>query len=132
MADPVLSGLYGLRFDPLVWSDVAAALSIGLVVAGLIGLFVQLFRRLPRSNPAEARILAARALPDMDRAMVLCGVLKELTDQRAPGGTVWYERAVKVFNLDPTLAATLADLYRPGPAPDPEVLEGTLLELVRR
>lgn len=132
MADPVLSGLYGLRVDPFAWSDVAAALSIGLAAAGLIGLFVQLFRRLPRAKSAAARIVAARALPDADRAMVLCGVLKDLTDRRAPGGAAWYERAVNTFNLDPVLAASLADLYRPGPAPDPEVLETALLELVRQ
>lgn len=132
MTDPVLSGLYGLRPDAVHWSDIAAALSIGLAVAALIGLLLLAFRVRRSGHGLARRITAARTLPDVDRAMVLCGLLRELTEHRAPGDTEWQDRAIGAFALESALAGPLKDLYRPGPGPDPDLLERKLLALVRQ
>lgn len=132
MTDPLLSGLYGLRLEAVHWSDLAAALSIGLAVAALIGLLLLAFRSRRSGHGLARRIAVSRTLPDADRAMVLCGLLRELTDRRAPGDTEWQDRAIGAFSLDTALAEPLKDLYRPGPGPDPDLLERKLLALVRQ
>ncbi len=132
MTAPVLFGLYGLRSDAVHWSDIAAALSIGLAVAALIGLFLVVFHARRSGHGLARRITAAKSLPDADRAMVLCGLLRELTEHCAPGDATWQDRAIGAFSLDPVLAGPLKDLYRPGPSPDPDLLERKLLDLVRQ
>ena len=132
MTDPALSGLYGLRPDAVHWSDTVAALSIGLAVAGLIGFLLLVSRSKRPGHRLVRRITAARVLPDADRAMVLCGFLREITDRRAPGDAAWQDRAVDTFGLDVVLAGPLKDLYRPGPGPDPDLLERKLLALVQQ
>lgn len=132
MDELALSGLYGLRVAPLGWAEVAAALALGLLIAWLIGSAVMAFRARPRPEQLPMCIAAARALPAVDRSMVLCGLLKELTERQAPGAGPWSQRAVAAFGIDRETARRLADLYRPGPLPDPELLERAVLTASRR
>lgn len=131
MPDPALQGLYGLRPPSPGWDDVLAALAIGLILAGLIGVLALAFRKRPRPPTMHQAITRARALPSADRSLVLAGLLRELTDRRVPGPAPWGERAVKL-GLDRDSAARLGQLYRPGPAPDPDALERVLLAAGRR
>ena len=104
-----------------------AALGLGLLAAGLAAVAIRAFRARPRRPGLHARIAAARALPQPDRAMVLAALLRDRTDREAPGETPWPDRAVAAFGLDQATARRLGDLYRPGPAPDSDALETALV-----
>lgn len=130
MPDPALGGLYGLRDLPLGWAELIAAVALGLLLAGLLALSATLFRKRSGPPPLARQIIAARRLAPDGRAIVLTGLLRDLTNQTAPGPAPWPERAARHFGLDADTATALADLYRPGNGPDPDALERTLLKAV--
>lgn len=130
MDDAVLNGLYGLRTAPIGWAELLAATALGGLLAILIAAALIQLRR-PKGTAAQDRIVEARQLPTQARAMVLIGLLREMTDQQAPGDAPWPDRARDHFGLDNDLATRLSSLYQPGTCPDPERLEQALLAAER-
>lgn len=129
MPDPALEGLYGLKTYAFGWTELIAALALGVLLAILIGVIVHVFRR--RSVPDMNRLAAVSDLPDDARAVVLAGLLREETERLAPGDRPWTDRAAERFRLDDATVRQLSDLYRPGARLDPEPLYQALKSLER-
>lgn len=128
----ILAGLYGLRATAPDWTAMIAAFAVGLLVAGLLALLLQSFRKPPaRMNIAE-QIAGIRAIPDPQRIAAMSALLKELTDLAAPGETHWVDRAIAHFGLDERLMGSIGDaLYRPDAIVEPADLEAALRRAAR-
>lgn len=111
----ILAGLFGLREAPVGAAEVLVAFAVGLVIAGLIGMAVSLFRVRARAQTWADRIAGAQALPDGEQSLALAVLLREMTDKAAPGQTRWTERAADRFGFEPEEVEALTNaLYQPG------------------
>ncbi len=128
----ILAGLYGLREAPPGVADVTAAFAIGLILAGIVGMAFSVFRIRPQYKTWADRVAAARTMPEAERPLHLALLLKEATDQAAPGPERWTERAAAHFHLDPVEIQAVSDgLYRPGPMAT-DLLDEALSRAVRK
>lgn len=134
MADPaeILSSLHGLRLPEPGLADLAAALAVGLCVAGLAGMVAGSFHKRRERRSYADRVAAIRLLPEPDRAPALGWLLQELTETCAPGTDAWTDRAVRHFKLDAGLQDLIGGLYRPGATIDTARLEQVVLKAARQ
>lgn len=131
MDEEILAGLHDLRMIPIDGFEIVAAVALGLLIAGTLGIVFLMFRKAPKPDALESRIALARKLPDAQRTLALAGLLKDLTDQKTPGAAPWPERAERAFDLDARCVNLLKQLYEPGALPDPDAIERAVLNAER-
>ncbi|MEO1492188.1 MAG: hypothetical protein AAFV19_08555 [Pseudomonadota bacterium] len=111
----ILAGLYGLREVPPSILDVIAALALGLVLAGLIGMGLSAFRGRSRRQRWQDRLAMTHSLPEPEKTLHLAMLLRDATEQTSPGSGRWTERAARRFEFDAAEISSLSEaLYRPG------------------
>ena len=128
----LLQELHGLRLDAPGLAENALALGVGLFLAVLIGAVLARFRKRPQRRNWTARAEASRDLPRDERITVLATLLRELTDQIAPGPERWTERAGRLGVPQEALQNLSESLYRADGAGDGGALEQAVLRAARR
>ncbi|GJD51853.1 hypothetical protein OPKNFCMD_4612 [Methylobacterium crusticola] len=147
--EAALADLRGLHAPPdpgLIRLDVAAALVLGLVLAGVAALLgARLARRRgPVRRAALAELAAARSLDPASRHVALARLVRRLARTLGvpEAGAEAGAEAERAAGLDRRLStdffsrgpgrALVFDLYAPGPAPDLGPVEDGLARLLAR
>lgn len=129
----ILNGLYGLKETGPGMLDLATAVGIGLLLAGIIGIALGLLPKRKTRDRLSQRVAAAQSLAEPEKTAAIVALLRELTDQEAPGEADWIIRAARHFRLDVVLLSRVrAGLYTPSPNPDTEALEQAFASAIAR